>query len=132
MKRTVLAILMIAVVGFMFSGTLLAQKGPGVVVLKGSPMGGVKFNHTEHSAIKDVKCEMCHHAAKAGVAMKAAQQKCQDCHVKTPVAPMKTNTMNAFHAAMAKGGLCADCHAKSGGEAPKPSPCTNCHKKANV
>jgi hypothetical protein len=121
---------MIVAVGFVFNGTVFAQaKGPGVVVLKGNPTGGVKFDHAKHSTAN--KCEICHHAAKPGKPMKAAQENCQDCHVKTPAAPMKTNAMNAFHTPMAKGGLCIDCHAKNA-KGPKATPCTNCHKKENV
>jgi len=133
MKRTIVAALMIIAVGFVFSGTLLAQaqKGPGVVILKGNPMGGVKFDHTKHQAAATNKCDTCHHASKPAKPMKAAQEDCQDCHTKAAAAPMKTNAMNAFHTAMAKGGLCVDCHAKTG-KGPKPSPCTNCHKKENV
>src|SRR5512140_1653087 len=130
MKRTIVAALMIIAVGFVFSGTLLAQaKGPGVVILKGNPMGGVKFDHTKHSAAN--KCDTCHHASKPAKPMKAAQENCQDCHKKPAVPPVTTDAMNAFHKPMAKSGLCVDCHVKTG-KGPKPSPCTNCHKKENV
>jgi len=107
-------------------------KGPETVVLTGNPMGGVKFEHAKHSATYGAKCENCHHASKPEKAMKAAQQKCSDCHTKVAAAPMKTKYQNAFHDATAKSGTCIDCHAKAvtaGKKAPKV--CADCHKKEN-
>jgi Class III cytochrome C family len=135
MKRAVLAILMIVAVAFVFSGTALAQaKAPGVVVLKGNPMGGVKFDHTKH--MKAGPCTTCHHPSKPEKAMKGAQENCSDCHTKTPTAPMKTTAMLAFHSAGAKSGLCIDCHVKKAAEGNKAVPgvgkCADCHKKENV
>ena len=78
-----------------------------------SPMGGVKFDHAKHSKLDGVKCEACHHASKPEKPSTSAHQKCQGCHTKTATAPMKTNSQGAFHVAMAKSGLCIDCHAKT-------------------
>jgi hypothetical protein len=114
MKRAVLAILLIAAVGFVFSGTLLAQKkAPDTITLtpKVKTMAPVKFDHAKHS--KEFKCTDCHAAATGG-ALKTADAK-----------------PNAFHAAAAKTGLCVDCHAteaKAGKKAPLK--CPECHKKA--
>ncbi len=46
---------------------------------------------------------------------------------------MKTATQGAFHVAMAKSGLCIDCHVKAiaAGKAAPPK-CAECHKKENV
>lgn len=109
-----------------------SAKGPDTVILKGSPMGGVKFDHNTHSTKHAAgKCETCHHASKKEMPAKAPQQKCQDCHTKAVKPPMKTNTQGAFHAPMAKGGTCLTCHLAD--KAKKaPTKCTDCHKKENV
>jgi hypothetical protein len=109
------------------------EKQPTTVVLKGSPMGGVKFDHAKHSKMEGVKCDQCHHASKPEKALKAAHEACQDCHTKTAAAPMKTVTQGAFHTAMAKGGTCIDCHVKQNAAGKKaPTKCPECHKKENV
>ena len=108
----------------------LAQKAPaGPVILKGAPMGGVKFDHKTHAT---VKCESCHHAAKAEKAPKAPQEACTDCHTKAAAAPMKTKLQAAFHDPMAKKGTCIDCHqaAIAKGNKKAPAKCADCHKKA--
>jgi hypothetical protein len=119
-----------------FTVSVAAQdKAPTTVILKGSPSGGVKFDHAAHQKAADNKCETCHHASKPEKAMTAKQQNCQDCHTKTPAAPMKTGARAAFHDPMAKKGLCIDCHveqAKAGKKVPAPSKCADCHKKENV
>jgi Na+-translocating ferredoxin:NAD+ oxidoreductase RnfC subunit len=109
----------------------LAQKAPaGPVILKGAPMGGVKFDHKTHAT---VKCESCHHAAKAEKAPKAPQEACTDCHTKVAAAPMKTKLQAAFHNPTAKGGLCIDCHTMEAGKGkPAPTKCADCHKKENA
>lgn len=108
-------------------------KQPDTVVLKGAPMGGVKFNHTAHVKFVGTKCETCHHASKAEKPLKEKQQKCSDCHTKTVEAPMKTNVRGAFHDAMAKKGTCVDCHLTEGPKGKKtPAKCPDCHKKENV
>ena len=41
-----------------------AKQPKGTVILKGAPMGGVKFEHKLHSETYAAKkCETCHHAA---------------------------------------------------------------------
>jgi sRNA-binding protein len=120
----------------MFGLSVAAQaqeKAPGVVILKGNPMGGVKFDHAAHQKVAGNKCETCHHASKAQKPMKAAHENCQDCHTKTATAPMKTTTKLAFHDNMAKAGICIDCHVKQNAAGKKaPTKCTECHQKANV
>ena len=106
---------------------------PDTIILKGNPMGGVKFLHTAHSKDRNVKFETCHHPAKTEKPATAAQQACSDCHAKTAAAPMKTNYKSAFHDAMAKKGICIDCHLKENAGGKKaPTKCTECHQKANV
>ncbi len=111
-----------------------AAKEPATVILKGSPMGGVKFDHKAHTA-KDRagKCETCHHASKPEKPAKVPNQKCTDCHTKAATPPMKTNTQAAFHAPMAKGGTCITCHLAENAKGKKaPTKCNECHKKENV
>lgn len=138
MRRLMYVLTMVA--AFALVGTvgvvLHAQaKPPETVILKGAPMGGVKLNHAKHAAAYGAKCADCHHASKPQKPMKAAQEKCSDCHTKTAEAPMKTKYQAAFHDPMAKTGLCIDCHAKAitaGKKAPAAGKCTECHKKENV
>lgn len=106
---------------------------PTSVVLKGNPMGGVKFDHAKHGKLVGDKCDTCHHASKPEKAAKAKQEKCQTCHTKAAEAPMKTTAKLAFHDAMAKKGVCVDCHLKEAAAAKKvpTSKCTDCHKKEN-
>ncbi len=112
--------------------TMAQEKAPDSVVLKGNPMGGVKFDHAKHGKLVGDKCDTCHHASKPEKAMKAKQEKCQTCHTKVAEAPMKTNAKLAFHDAMAKKGTCVDCHVKEGAAGKKaPSKCADCHKKEN-
>ncbi len=110
-----------------------APKEPGTVILKGSPLGGVKFEHKLHAHDRAVKCTTCHHASKPEKAMTGPNEKCTDCHTKTPTAPMKTPTRGAFHDPMAKKGTCIDCHVAENAKGKKaPSKCPECHKKENV
>ena len=134
MKRAVVVIAAVFAVAFGFSATTYAQAKPSnVVILKGNPMGGVKFNHPEHQKAAENKCETCHHASKAEKPMKAKQENCQDCHTKTATPPMKTSTKLAFHDNMAKSGICIDCHVKQNAAGKKaPTKCNECHKKENV
>jgi cytochrome c5 len=41
-----------------------APKPPTTVILKGNPMGGVKFDHAAHAKVVVDKCDTCHHASK--------------------------------------------------------------------
>ena len=105
---------------------------PTTVILKGSPLGGVKFDHVAHQKVVVDKCDTCHHASKPEKAMKAKQEKCQNCHTTAATAPMKTTSKLAFHDATAKAGICADCHAKATGKkVPGAGKCMECHKKEN-
>ncbi len=132
----------IVLFGFFLVGAIAAPqvsgqataKEPDTVILKGSPMGGVKFDHKTHSKERaGGKCETCHHASKKEMPAKGPQQKCQDCHTKAVKAPMKTTTQGAFHAPMAKGGVCITCHLAENGKGKKaPTKCQECHKKENV
>ncbi len=117
------------------AGTLRAQapKAPDTAVLTGSPLGNVTFNHKAHTTTYGVtKCETCHHASKPEKPMKAAQEKCTNCHTKIAAAPMKTKLQAAFHDPMAKKGTCVDCHqqAIAKGNKKAPAKCADCHKKA--
>jgi hypothetical protein len=134
--RTLIVSLSFVLVGVIAAPQVAGQaaKEPGTVILKGSPMGGVKFDHAGHTKDRGgAKCETCHHASKKEMPSKAANQKCTDCHTKAVKAPMKTNTQAAFHAPMAKGGTCITCHLAENGKGKKaPVKCTECHKKENV
>jgi hypothetical protein len=128
----VLGLLVLMAVGSI--GLAQEKKVPqDIIILKGNPMGGVKFLHTAHSKERNIKCETCHHPSKAEKPATAAQQRCSDCHGKTAAAPMKTNYKTAFHDATAKKGICIDCHLKENAAGKKaPTKCTECHQKANV
>ena len=134
MKQVVAVFSMMIMLMFGLAVALQAQgKAPGVVILKGNPMGGVKFDHTAHQKAAADKCETCHHASKPEKAAKAKEENCQDCHTKTATAPMKTPAKLAFHDATAKKGTCVDCHVKQAAAGKKvPAKCTDCHKKENV
>jgi hypothetical protein len=120
---------------FVVCSTVLAadKQAKDTYILKGAPMGGVKFDHKAHQAAADKKCDTCHHASKPEKPSKAAQEACQDCHTTPAVAPMKTKTQAAFHDPMAKKGICIDCHVKQNAAGKKaPTKCTDCHKKENA
>jgi hypothetical protein len=136
MKKSLVILSVLALAVFM-SGIVSAQEKPAPtsVVLKAfkSPMGNVKFDHAKHSKMDGVKCDTCHHASKTEkpYAAKIAHQACDACHTKPAVAPMKT--VNPFHVAMAKSGICVDCHVKQAAAGKKPpAKCPECHKKDNV
>jgi len=127
MKKAMLVLALVVGV-VLVAGPVLAQTAPTTVVLKGNPMGGVNFDHAKHQKFVGDKCDTCHHASKPEKAMKAKQEKCQNCHTKTATAPMKTNTKAAFHDAMAKKGTCVDCHVKEAAAGKKvPTKCNECH-----
>ncbi len=130
----VIAILLGLILVFVICSVAVAQNAPkDTYILKGAPMGGVKFDHKAHVAAADKKCETCHHASKPEKPMKAAQEPCQDCHTPTPTPPMKTKTQAAFHDPTAKKGICIDCHTKAAAAGKKvPTKCTDCHKKENA
>jgi hypothetical protein len=131
----VLALFALAVLVASPTSVFAQAKPKDVVILKGYPMGGVKFDHKKHSEeLAAMKCETCHHASKPEKPLTAAQQACQGCHTKTATPPMKTNTVGAFHKnAIAQGGTCIDCHkAENAKGKAAPTKCLECHKKANV
>jgi hypothetical protein len=135
MKKLVVILSVVAVAACMSGIAYAQEKVPTTVILKGSPLGGVKFDHAKHGKLEGVKCETCHHASKPEKPSKTAHEKCQGCHAKAATAPMKTNSQGAFHVAMAKSGLCVDCHVKAiaaGKAAPAVGKCPMCHKKENV
>ncbi len=108
-------------------------KPKDTVILKGSPLGGVKFEHKLHVARVEEKCETCHHASKPEKPAKAPQQACTDCHTKPPQAGMKTGLQAAFHNPTAQAGTCIDCHKKQDAAGKKaPTKCMDCHKKENT
>ena len=110
------------------------EKEPATIILKGAPIGGVKFDHKLHAKDRAAgKCETCHHASKAEKPSKVAHQKCTDCHTKVATAPMKTKTQAAFHDPMAKAGVCITCHTAENAKGKKaPTKCMDCHKKENL
>ncbi len=95
----------------------------GPIVLKGAPIGGVKFEHAKHQ----IGCDHCHHAPREPKPGSAPQAACTSCHTSPPGAGMKTGKQAAFHNPSASAGTCIDCHKKSGGNAP--TKCMQCHKK---
>jgi formate-dependent nitrite reductase cytochrome c552 subunit len=134
-SRTLIFSLAVALCAAIATPSLLAQaKDPGTVILKGAPLGGVKFDHKKHAAaIGADKCTTCHHPSKPEKAATSPTQKCSECHTKTAAAPMKTKYQAAFHDPMAKKGVCIDCHVAEVGKGKKaPTKCNECHKKENV
>lgn len=113
--------------------TAQAPKVPDSVILKGAPIGGVKFDHAAHVKTNKVACTTCHHPTMKEKPSKTANQKCNDCHTKVAAAPMKTNYRDAFHNATAKTGLCVGCHGEQNAKGKKaPIKCNECHKKEHV
>jgi hypothetical protein len=103
-----------------------------VVVLTGSPLGGVRFEHKLHAARAASNCAACHHASRKEKPATAPQQACSDCHSKAAAPPMKTRYQAAFHNPTAQSGICIDCHKAESAKAKKaPLKCVECHKKEN-
>jgi hypothetical protein len=114
------------------SPAFAAEQPKDTYILKGAPMGGVKFDHKGHMAAAEKKCDTCHHASKTEKPNKSAQQACTDCHTTTATPPMKTKLQAAFHDPTAKKGTCIDCHTKAAAAGKKaPTKCMDCHKKDN-
>ena len=127
--------LITVLVGFfvlMMTGAALAQQAPKTPnILKGSPMGAVKFDHTSHLKVAP-KCETCHHASKPEKPLKSPQEACTDCHTHPATPPVTTSVQGAFHNPTATAGLCIDCHKRENGAGKAaPTKCTECHQKAN-
>ena len=104
-----------------------------VVILRGSPLGAVKFEHKLHSQARSIKCETCHHPSRPEKPATALQQACSDCHTKVAISPMKTKLQAAFHNPTATAGTCIDCHkAETAKGKVTPIRCLGCHKKENI
>ena len=115
------------------SATAQAPTPPTVVILRGNPMGAVKYPHAAHARLVGGGCDQCHHASKPEKPLESRYQKCQDCHTKAATSPMKTKAPGAFHDPMAKKGVCVDCHLKENAAGKKaPVKCPDCHKKENA
>lgn len=128
-----IAILLGFFVLIMITGIAVAQQAPKApIILKGAPMGAVKFDHTSHMKVA-AKCDACHHASKPQKPLKSPQEACTDCHTKPPTPPVTTSLQGAFHNPTASAGLCIDCHKKqnAGGGKTAPVKCADCHQKAN-
>ena len=103
------------------------------IILKGSPLGGVRFEHKLHAEPRAVECETCHHLSRPEKAASAPQESCSNCHTKPAKAPMKTAIRAAFHSLRADAGTCIDCHKAENTKGKNaPVKCMDCHKKANV
>jgi nitrate/TMAO reductase-like tetraheme cytochrome c subunit len=137
-KKSLLAVLAILCgLGLMLSLSAPAYgqaKAKDTIILKGAPMGGVKFEHKLHTERAENKCEVCHHASKPEKASTQPQEACTACHTKAATPPMKTNTVGAFHkTATATAGTCIDCHKTENAKGKKaPVKCMDCHKKENT
>jgi hypothetical protein len=109
-----------------------AARSRDVVVLTGSPMGGVRLEHKLHVERAGNKCETCHHASRPEKPATAPQQACSTCHTKVAAPPMKTKYQAAFHNPMSQAGTCVDCHKAQNLKGKKaPVKCAECHKKEN-
>lgn len=103
-----------------------------VVMLTGSPLGGVRLQHKAHVERAGGTCTACHHASRPQKPASAPQQVCSECHTKAATAPMKTKYQAAFHNPTAQAGTCIDCHKVENAKGKKaPLKCTECHKKEN-
>jgi Class III cytochrome C family len=105
-----LVMLLGCLIVLLLCGSALAQTAPTApILLKGAPMGAVKFDHTAHLKVAG-KCEVCHHASKPEKPLKASQQACSDCHTSPATPPVTTKLQAAFHNPTATAGLCIGCH----------------------
>lgn len=101
------------------------------IILKGAPMGGVKFPHFWHMKVAG-KCEACHHPSRLEKPLKEPQEPCGDCHTRTATPPMRTKHQAAFHNPSATAGLCIDCHkTENASGRAAPVKCVECHKPEN-
>lgn len=109
-----------------------ARVAKDVMVLTGSPLGGVRFEHKLHAVRAGGDCSKCHHASRPEKAASAPHQACSECHSKAATPPMKTNIQGAFHNPVAQSGICIDCHRAENAKGKKaPLTCMECHKKEN-
>jgi hypothetical protein len=103
-----------------------------VVILTGSPLGGVRFEHKLHVARAGNNCATCHHPSRPEKPASGPQQACSDCHTSVAMPPMKTKRQAAFHNPTGQSGTCIDCHKAENAKAKKaPLNCMECHKPEN-
>ena len=103
-----------------------------VIVLTGSPLGGVRLQHKLHAARAGNDCAKCHHPSRPEKPASAPQQACSNCHMAKAAAPMKTIYQGAFHNPVAQAGTCIDCHKAENAKGKKaPVGCMDCHKQEN-
>lgn len=103
-----------------------------VIILRGSALGAVKFEHKLHST-RTANCETCHHPSKREKPATALQQACSTCHTKVAISPMKTKLQAVFHNPTAATGTCIDCHkAETAKGKVAPVKCLGCHRKENI
>jgi len=103
-----------------------------LIVLTGSPLGGVRLQHKLHVARAANNCATCHHPSNPQKPASAPQQACSDCHMAKAAAPMKTIYQGAFHNPVAQAGTCIDCHKAENAKGKKaPVGCMDCHKQEN-
>lgn len=125
--RIVMTAAALALVGS-FQGLSAQENGPETVVLSGSPLGSVTFQHAAHQALTD--CSTCHHESRPEKPLTSEHEACTSCHTKEPVAPMTTSIRDAFHDQTAKAGTCVDCHVQAAAEGKTvPAKCADCHKR---
>ena len=103
-----------------------------VIVLTGSPLGGVRLQHKLHATRAGNDCATCHHPSRPEKPASAPQQACSNCHMAKAAAPMKTIYQGAFHNPVAQAGTCIDCHKAENAKGKKaPVNCMDCHKQEN-
>jgi hypothetical protein len=126
-------VVLLGLLMLMLYGSAFPQTAPAApIVLKGAPMGAVRFDHTAHSKVAG-KCEVCHHASKPQKPLKAPQEACTDCHTNPATPPVTIKLQAAFHNSTATSGLCIDCHkTENGNGKAAPVKCVDCHKKTNL
>ena len=110
-----------------------SQEAPQTpIILKGAPMGGVRFDHPAHLKVAG-KCEICHHPSKPEKPLKMPQEACTNCHTQPATPPVKINRQKAFHNPTATAGLCIDCHRTEDLQGKgAPLKCIDCHKAENT
>ena len=107
-----------------------APQGP--IILKGAPMGAVKFDHTSHLKVAG-KCDVCHHASKPAKPLKSPQEACTDCHTRPATPPVTTNLQGGVPQSHRDGGYFASIATREQNASGKAAPvkCADCHQKAN-
>jgi Class III cytochrome C family len=122
-----------SLIALVLCSAALAQTAPTApIVLKGAPLGAVKFDHAAHLKVAG-KCVVCHHPSRPQKPMKSPQEACTDCHTNPATPPVTTKLQAAFHNPTATSGLCIDCHKTedANGKAA-PVKCADCHKQSNT